>query len=214
MFRSTAYMWPCREAMQVRDSQVQARRMPGSRHLRITRALLFSIRRKQGPAKKKVFIKRDQEIRHASVCVHKQKGHPMQAQLTHPAVTTLDTPSGSGSTSSSSTSGSSTEITANDFLTLLVAEMKNQDPTATTDPNAYIDQLVQVNSLEQLIQINQEVGGLATNSNSSSSADTHSVTGRLAGAAHVLANALAPRHENTGAQGVEALSAQHQVQHA
>jgi len=206
--------------MQVRGSQVQARRMPGSRHLRITRALLFSIRRKQGPAKKKVFIKRDQEIRHASACVHKQKGHPMQAQLTHPAVTALDTPSGSGSTSSSSTSGSSTEITANDFLTLLVAEMKNQDPTATTDPNAYIDQLVQVNSLEQLIQINQEVGGLATNSNSStssnsgSSADTHSVTGRLAGAAHVLANALAPRHENTGAQGVEALSAQHQVQHA
>jgi flagellar basal-body rod modification protein FlgD len=46
-------------------------------------------------------------------------------------------------------------ISANDFLTLLVTELKNQDPTANTDPNAYVDQLVQVNSLQQLIQINQ-----------------------------------------------------------
>lgn len=46
-------------------------------------------------------------------------------------------------------------ITANDFLTLLVTEMKNQDPTANTDPNEYINQLVQVNSLQQLISINQ-----------------------------------------------------------
>jgi flagellar basal-body rod modification protein FlgD len=49
-------------------------------------------------------------------------------------------------------------ITANDFLTLLVTELKNQDPTANTDPNAYVDQLVQVNSLQQLIQINQNTG--------------------------------------------------------
>jgi flagellar basal-body rod modification protein FlgD len=45
--------------------------------------------------------------------------------------------------------------------------MQNQDPTANTDPNEYISQLVQVNSLEQLVQINQDLG-------SSSSADTPS----------------------------------------
>ena len=50
-------------------------------------------------------------------------------------------------------------ITSNDFLTLLVTELKNQDPTQPTDPNAYIQQLVGVNSLQQLIQINQ---GLST----------------------------------------------------
>jgi flagellar basal-body rod modification protein FlgD len=59
----------------------------------------------------------------------------------------------SGSTDDSS--GDSATISANDFLTLLVTEMQNQDPTADTDPNEYIDQLVQVNSLEQLIDINQ-----------------------------------------------------------
>lgn len=55
----------------------------------------------------------------------------------------------------SSSSGSSASIAANDFLTLLVTEMKNQDPTASTDPNEYVNQLVQVNSLQQLISINE-----------------------------------------------------------
>jgi flagellar basal-body rod modification protein FlgD len=39
-------------------------------------------------------------------------------------------------------------------MTLLVTELKNQDPTASTDPNEYVNQLVAVNSLEQLITIN------------------------------------------------------------
>lgn len=54
---------------------------------------------------------------------------------------------------------SSAKITANDFLTLLVTEMKNQDPTANTDPNQYINQLVNVNSLQQLISINETLTG-------------------------------------------------------
>ena len=62
------------------------------------------------------------------------------------------TTNGDGTTSS--TTDNST-ITSNDFLTLLVNELKNQDPTQPTDPNAYISQLVGVNSLQQLIQINQ-----------------------------------------------------------
>jgi flagellar basal-body rod modification protein FlgD len=64
-----------------------------------------------------------------------------------------DTNGAASSTGSSSTDSST--ITANDFLTLLVSELKNQDPTQPTDPNQYIQQLVGVNSLQQLIQINQ-----------------------------------------------------------
>ena len=63
------------------------------------------------------------------------------------------THSNSTDPTSNSNSQDSSMITANDFLTLLVTELKNQDPTANTDPNAYVDQLVQVNSLQQLIQI-------------------------------------------------------------
>ena len=66
---------------------------------------------------------------------------------------------GTGAASSSNTTDSSSTITSGDFLTLLVSELKNQDPTQPTDPNAYISQLVGVNSLQQLIQINQ---GLTT----------------------------------------------------
>jgi flagellar basal-body rod modification protein FlgD len=81
--------------------------------------------------------------------------------------------SSSSSDDSSTSSTSSASITANDFLELLVTEMKNQDPTADTDPNEYIDQLVQVNSLEQLIQINQDLGG---GSAASGSPNTSSVS--------------------------------------
>ncbi len=53
-------------------------------------------------------------------------------------------------------------ITSGDFLTLLVSELKNQDPTQPTDPNAYIQQLVGVNSLQQLISINQGLSSIET----------------------------------------------------
>jgi len=76
----------------------------------------------------------------------------------------------SGTSSSSDTSGSSATVSANDFLTLLVTEMKNQDPTANTDPNEYINQLVNVNSLEQLIDINQTLTADSTSSSSGSGA--------------------------------------------
>jgi flagellar basal-body rod modification protein FlgD len=50
--------------------------------------------------------------------------------------------------------------------------MQNQDPTATTDPNEYINQLINVNSLEQLISINQTL----TNDSTSSSTHAHAST--------------------------------------
>jgi flagellar basal-body rod modification protein FlgD len=65
----------------------------------------------------------------------------------------------SGSTDSSSDSSDGATITGTDFLTLLVSELKNQDPTQPTDPTEYITQMVGVNSLQQLIDINQ---GLST----------------------------------------------------
>jgi flagellar basal-body rod modification protein FlgD len=53
-------------------------------------------------------------------------------------------------------------------LTLLVSELKNQDPTQPTDPGAYVQQLVGVNSLQQLIEINKGVSSLGTTSTTSS----------------------------------------------
>jgi flagellar basal-body rod modification protein FlgD len=77
--------------------------------------------------------------------------------LTKPRVARPAESTGSTNKSNSAAADTSSTITANDFLTLLVAEMKNQDPTQPTDPNAYISQMVDVNSLQQLIGINQGI---------------------------------------------------------
>jgi flagellar basal-body rod modification protein FlgD len=76
------------------------------------------------------------------------------------AAATAGTSSTSSGSSSASSSSASSTITANDFLTLLVAEMKNQDPTQPTDPSQYISQMVDVNSLQQLVSINQGITSL------------------------------------------------------
>ncbi len=95
------------------------------------------------------------------------------------------TPAAATSSSSSSSSGDSATISANDFLTLLVTEMQNQDPTADTDPNEYINQLVNVNSLEQLISINQtlttDLGTPATGSSATASTQASGATTSLPG---------------------------------
>jgi len=54
----------------------------------------------------------------------------------------------------------------NTFLQLLVAQIKNQDPTNPTDSVQFLSQLAQFSQLEQLIGIRQEL------QNGSSTADT------------------------------------------
>jgi len=95
--------------------------------------------------------------------------------------------SSSTSSTGSSSSTNSATISANDFLTLLVTEMKNQDPTANTDPNEYINQLVNVNSLEQLISINQT---LSTAAGSGSGTAANGGVSHAAGAAVNSARAV------------------------
>lgn len=51
----------------------------------------------------------------------------------------------------------SNQLNGNDFITLLVAQLKQQDPTNPMDPTQFVTQLVQFNSLEQLISINHDL---------------------------------------------------------
>jgi flagellar basal-body rod modification protein FlgD len=62
-------------------------------------------------------------------------------------------------------------LTGDSFLTLLTAQLKSQDPTQPQDPTAFVGQLVQFNSLEQLLQIRdllQQSLGQSTGSTSAS----------------------------------------------
>ena len=99
--------------------------------------------------------------------------------------------------SSSSTGSDTSDITSSDFLTLLVSELQNQDPTQPADPNAYISQLVGVNSLQQLIQINSGLASVETPPSSSPSATANAVSGTDSGAS---ANAVAATNSVSGTQ--------------
>ena len=66
--------------------------------------------------------------------------------------TTTPTPGASSGAPSGTLSGDS-------FMTLLVAQLKAQDPTAPMDPTQFVAQLVQFNSLQQLINIRQDLDG-------------------------------------------------------
>jgi flagellar basal-body rod modification protein FlgD len=62
------------------------------------------------------------------------------------------------------------------FLQLLVAQMKNQDPTAPMDSSTFLTQLAQFSSLEQLIGIRQDVSQLDTNSSTGTGTTTTPTT--------------------------------------
>lgn len=46
------------------------------------------------------------------------------------------------------------------FMTLLVAQLKNQDPLAPQDGTAFVAQLAQFNSLDQLVGIRKSIDAL------------------------------------------------------
>ena len=66
--------------------------------------------------------------------------------------------------------GEGSSISANDFLTLLVTEMKNQDPTNPMDTSQYMSQFAQLSSVEQAMQTNTKLDALLS-SQSLSQAD-------------------------------------------
>jgi len=84
--------------------------------------------------------------------------------------TLLDTMNGTNSASGSSSSTGSTSGTSgtsatdlqNTFLSLLVAQLKNQDPTNPMDSSQMTSQLAQINTVSGISQLNTTLSSLAT----------------------------------------------------
>lgn len=70
----------------------------------------------------------------------------------------------SAAASSGTTAVKAATVNYNQFLQLLVAELKNQDPTSPTDPTQYMSQLASFSSVEQQIQTNSKLDTLLTSS--------------------------------------------------
>jgi flagellar basal-body rod modification protein FlgD len=75
-------------------------------------------------------------------------------------------------TGAATSAADSSMISSTDFLTLLVTQLKNQDPTQPSDPTAYVSQLVGVNSLQQLIDVNKQLSSLGGSTTGTSTSTT------------------------------------------
>lgn len=65
-----------------------------------------------------------------------------------------------------------------DFLTLLVAQLQNQDPLNPDDPTEFTAQLAQFSSLEQLFTLNESMNNLVTSNANSDRLSTLSTIGK------------------------------------
>ncbi len=88
-------------------------------------------------------------------------------------LTTQATSGSSGSTGSSTNSpssitGKTAQATEQQFLQLLVAQLKNQDPLSPMDGTQFVSQLAQFSELEQMIGVNQGVQQLVADAKGSS----------------------------------------------
>ncbi|MBA4790647.1 MAG: flagellar hook assembly protein FlgD [Rhizobiales bacterium] len=74
-------------------------------------------------------------------------------------MTTVSSLSGS-STNSSSSSATSKTVDYDAFLQLLIAQMKNQDPTSPMDSSEYMSQLASFSQVEQGVATNKKLDSL------------------------------------------------------
>jgi flagellar basal-body rod modification protein FlgD len=66
------------------------------------------------------------------------------------------------STLGTTASGPPDSLDYDAFLQLLIAQMKNQDPTKPTDPSQFVAQLASFSSVEQAIKTNNKLDTLMT----------------------------------------------------
>lgn len=91
------------------------------------------------------------------------------------AATTSAT-SASGSTTNSALGSLSGNLT--NFLSLLMTQLKNQDPTAPMDTNTFTSQLVQYSSVEQQINTNTNLTNLITATQSNTILQSSALVGK------------------------------------
>jgi len=88
---------------------------------------------------------------------------------------------GTGSSSSSaSTAASGVSLGGTDFLTLMLAQLKNQDPTSPVDANQFLSQLASLSEVQGITQLNTSFSSLSNSLVSSQALQASALLGHQA----------------------------------
>jgi flagellar basal-body rod modification protein FlgD len=116
--------------------------------------------------------------------------------------TTGTTGSTSSSTSSATSGTGSVGLGGTDFLTLMLAQLKNQDPTSPIDSNAFLSQLAELSTVQGINQLNTSFSGLSSSLTSSQALQASSLLGHQALVSSSTATTTAAGSVVTGAVNV------------
>jgi flagellar basal-body rod modification protein FlgD len=113
----------------------------------------------------------------------------MLINATHAAATTPNTGT-TGSTGAASTTGgaaassssatSGVNLGGTDFLSLMLAQLKNQDPTSPVDSNTFLTQLAQLSEVQGITQLNTSFSSLSSSLASNQALQASSLLGHQA----------------------------------
>src|SRR5450755_4255133 len=102
------------------------------------------------------------------------------------APTVISSPNGTAtvgstaSTSASATAAGGATLGGTNFLTLMLAQLKNQDPTSPVDSNQFLSQLASLSTVQGITQLNTSFGALSTSLVSSQALQASSLLGHQA----------------------------------
>jgi flagellar basal-body rod modification protein FlgD len=102
----------------------------------------------------------------------------------NPDIRTLHAASAGDAASSTNSAGAAAGTGAgeNEFLSLLVTQLKNQDPLNPTDSSQFMSELAQFSQLQEVIGIHQDADALASavrSAQDAAAAQSQAATGRV-----------------------------------
>src|ERR1700733_7689540 len=109
---------------------------------------------------------------------------------THATTPPAGTGTGTGATGSTGSTGtgnagstptvSGTSLGGADFLTLMLAQLKNQDPTSPVDSNTFLTQLAQLSEVQGITSLNTNFSTLSSSLTSNQALQASSLLGHQA----------------------------------
>jgi flagellar basal-body rod modification protein FlgD len=121
---------------------------------------------------------------------------------------------GTGGTGSSTSSGSTSgavngvSLGGTDFLTLMLAQLKNQDPTSPVDSNTFLSQLASLSEVQGINQLNTSFSTLSSSLTSSQAMQASSLLGHQVAVSSTTGTLTSSGETLTGAVSVPQTSSQ------